>query len=304
MYALLENLKTMKKILLLHLSLFLFISCSSQQKINLSQYTNDGNSFVIWSLSDLQPRDESEYFHFERAVADVNKNIPGVDIAIVAGDILQDRKRTRVFDWYNRIKAKSYIKAWFEIAGNHDGKNLMEYRKKINPVLNYSRQYGNILFLFMSDMSGKPPQMIPDDVFMWWKKMVIENQDKIIITVSHAYVKKSKLALSFYSTRNITDSDRFAKVLKKYRVDIWIAGHAHVPDFLPGKIRVSEELNNTLFINTGVIREDPFISSTSRFLFFRNGSDKVLIRIRFHAKQKFDKDRDYEHILKCPVRKQ
>jgi len=84
----------------------------------LSAISSD-NELKMWMLSDIQPRKKSERKDFERAIKDINKNVKDIDFAVVAGDIV-DRTTDSRFDWYIDTRNKSYIKKWYEIAGNHD----------------------------------------------------------------------------------------------------------------------------------------------------------------------------------------
>jgi hypothetical protein len=119
--------------------------------------------------------------------------------------------------------------------------------------------------------------------------MVINNQDKIIITMTHAYVKKAGLFLSFIESRNINDSERFADVLEEYKVDLWLCAHTHLPHYLKGSMKIADNLNNTLFINISAIRgADIFKDSESFLLFFKKDSDKAIIKARNHTKRKYN----------------
>ena len=123
----------------------------------------------------------------------------------------------------------------YNIAGNHDGSGPGEktqwwFRKYIDPtgenpassgVDNARRPYpvegnweryafrvGNILFLMMGDRNdggppvgrgergGYPAGAVSLETFQWWKQMVEENQDKIIITAHHHVLKDTTVASS------------------------------------------------------------------------------------------------------------
>lgn len=256
-----------------------------------------GSHFMIWALSDIQPRENSQKKYYELAIDDINKNFSNITVAVVAGDIIQNTEPKGIFPWYVSMKKKTAIKYWYEIAGNHDNKDYGNYFKYIKKPPHYSVEIGNMLILLLSDENQKPPTVISDKAFQWWKKMVIQNQDKIIITVTHGYLKQSNLFGSFVDSRNIENSERFARVLKKYKVDIWICGHTHLPHYIKGHMTLIRELNNTLFINVSAIRADPFMAVESSFFIFRKDSDYALVRSRKHEAQKFVKSRDYFHRL-------
>ncbi|HSE84573.1 MAG TPA: metallophosphoesterase, partial [Thermodesulfobacteriota bacterium] len=200
------------------------------------------------------------------------------------------------FDWYVSTKPSSYIKDWYELAGNHDlklGKGE-GYRRKIRQDFHYSFTRGNILFILMSDEERGKPTEISDNTFEWWKDLVISNQDKIIVVATHAPLDGSGIPFSAFEDRQIKESERFTEVLKKYKVDIWLSGHLHLPHWLSGNINRVEEYTETVFINLGGIRTElgGLKPSESRVLTFTCGSDEVLIRSRDHSKGEYNSNFD------------
>ncbi len=95
---------------------------------------------------------------------------------MVAGDITQGNEKGD-FDWYISTRNASYIKEWFEVAGNHDLnlENGKLYQKKIQKGLHYSVMKGNILFIFISDELRSSATDISDETFNWWRNLVINN---------------------------------------------------------------------------------------------------------------------------------
>ncbi|MDY6934538.1 MAG: metallophosphoesterase [Spirochaetota bacterium] len=289
--------KSFHLILIIIFSVIL-ISCSSQKRDTriIEPFFGD-DKYVIWVHSDIQPRDKKEWYHYELAVKDIRDNFRDVDMAIIAGDIIHYSRTPHVYEWFLRTRNELSIKYWYEIAGNHEAKDYANYDRYINKPLCYSVRVGNILILLMSDEKNSPPQDISDDTYVWWKNYVINNQNCIIITVTHAYLEQSNLFGSWISSRNIIGSGRFADVLKQYKVDVWIAGHTHWPNYLPGNAKVSEELNNTLFVNVAAIRKDIINYVASRIFIFTKGSGNLLIRNRNHEKNSYDEWLDINHPL-------
>jgi len=254
---------------------------------------NPKDTLKIWFLSDIQPMNKKQRKEFEEAVKDINKNVPNIALAIVAGDIVND-KDEKDFDWYITTKPSSYIEEWYEIAGNHDLrlKDGQGYREKIRVDFYYSFTKGNILFILMSDEVGGKPTEISDETFEWWKNLVINNQDKIIVVVTHAPLEGSGIPFSIHPDRQIKDSHRFAEVLKKYKVDMWFSGHLHIPHSLAGNIERKDKYNGTIFVNVSSIRSEllGLKKSESRIVTFVCGSDKVYIESRNHSRRKFDRE--------------
>ena len=294
-----QKLLTMLVRIIPYLSFALLIVCacylgkSVNSKTDLDAFNNPQNTLKIWLLSDIQPKNQGHKKQFQKAINDINKNVPDIDFAIVAGDIVQQANEED-FDWYLSTKPSSYIKEWYEIAGNHDVKrdNGELYKKKINEIFNYSFVKGNMLFIFMSDEITSSETDISDETFSWWRDLVINNQDKIIVTVTHAPLEGSRILFSSFRRRQIKDSKRFTEVLEKYRVDIWLSGHVHVPQWFPNVVGKSEKYNGTMFINVAGIRPEALglKQSESRIMIFVCGSNKVLLKSRNHTEREFNKE--------------
>lgn len=252
-------------------------------------------SLEIWTLSDIQPKNDEQKEDFQNAIEDINKNIRDIDFAVVLGDIVNDAEEED-FDWYLSTKPSSYVKEWYEIAGNHDMKlNRGEgYKKKIRKDFYYSVLQGNILFIFMSNEARGKPTYISDETFNWWRNLVVNNQDKIIVVVTHAPLDGSGISFSSMSDRQVIDSERFTGVLKDYRADMWLSGHLHLPHSFTNNIVVKKEYHGTIFVNISSIRTELWglKDSESRIITFACGSDKVFIRSRNHNKERYEKNID------------
>jgi len=284
-----------------YLSFIPLILCACYLKEPASFEANENiwdspkNSLRIWVLSDIQPLKRKQRKEFERAIQDINQNVLGIDFAIVAGDILEEVSEEG-FDWYIQTRNLSYIRQWYEIMGNHDlnpdsGKL---YQEKIRNDFHYSLAKGNILFIFMSDEIRSSATDISDETFNWWRNLVMNNQDKIIVTVTHAPLEGSRIPFSTLKRKQITNSKRFTEVLKKYRVDIWLSAHLHLPEWFPNDINRVDKYNGTVFINVTGIRTEAlgFKKSESRIITFVCGSDKVPVRSRNHTEEKWNKNLD------------
>lgn len=287
-----------KIVLCVSLLFLAFNSCrigySSGRELLEADWYDPENTLTVWALADIQPRNGSHREAFEIAVEDINDNVPGVDMAIVAGDIVHVTKE-EVFDWYISTRDKSYVTEWYEIIGNHDLKTDRGklFREKLRENVNYAVLKGNILFIFMSDSERGKATEIPDEVFEWWKELVIENQDKIIVVTTHAPLEGSGIPFSSIRERQVIDSERFTDVMKNYNVDLWLSGHLHLPNGIMNNTVTKDEYGGTDFIHISSIRPEilGIKEPESRVLVFACGSNKVLVRSRNH------KDRDYSPAL-------
>ncbi len=273
-----------KNLILTAIILFIVLHVSA-----VNSETQPDDTFIIWSHSDIQPKKENHLTNFPMAVDDIAANIGHIDIAITAGDIVEKSNSEELYKTYLETRKKIDADAWFEIAGNHEWRNIDNYKKIINSHLNYSVSTGNMLLLFMSNSESGQMTIIPDNIFQWWKRMVIENQDKIIITVTHGSLKNSGLFQSrlWIKRQFIKDSDRFEDVLKNYSVDLWISGHSHLPGYFPYSLYKNNSLGGTVFIDNGAIREELLSGVESRVLYFYPGTDRVVIKHREHSDHSF-----------------
>jgi len=288
------------KLKLFSLLLFLiqsscYIGYISGNELTQANWFNPKDTLTVWALADIQPTNRGHEEAFEIAITDINDNVPNVDFAIVAGDIV-NQTEAQTFDWYVQTRDGSYISEWYEIIGNHDLKTDMGklFREKLREEVNYSLLKGNILFIFMSDSERGKPTEISEEVFNWWKELVVNNQDKIIVVTTHAALEDSGIPFSSFRDRQIINSVRFTQVLKEYRVDLWLSGHLHLPHAMMNNIVEQDKLGGTIFVHISSIRPEVMglKESESRVLTFVCGSDKALIRVRNHKDKTFVPNQD------------
>ncbi len=283
------------KLKLFSLLLFLiqsscYMGYTSGKELTQENWFDSKNTLSVWALADIQPTNRGHKQAFEIAIADVNENIPDIDLAIVAGDIVHQTD-AETFDWYVQTRDSSYIREWYEIIGNHDLKTDMGelFREKLREEVNYSVLKGNVLFIFMSDSERGKATEISDEVFNWWKDLVVNNQDKIIVVTTHAPLEDSGIPFSSFRDRQVIDSQRFTQVLEEYRVDLWLSGHLHLPHSMMNNIVEKDKFEGTIFVHISSIRPEfmGLKESESRVLIFACRSDKVLIRARNHKDKTF-----------------
>jgi hypothetical protein len=277
------------------LILFFLAGCAG---VHTSEYPADrqsvgkGRTFVVWMLSDIQPPTLADRQFFEQAIADVNDHVEQVDMGVIAGDLLKSRSRDEDFAWFLATRNRSKVRHWYEIAGNHDVRSEPVFHRYFPQPSSYGVELGNILLLLLSDELPSSKTEISDKAFLWWRDMVVRNQDRIIITVTHGQLARSGLLGSSFASRQIEGSSRFEKVLQEARVAVWASGHNHLPQGLPGTVSIQEELGGTCFVNVSAIDTGLFMNSQSRFLIFEEGSNQLLIRSRNHSLGRFDERLD------------
>jgi len=254
--------------------------------------------FVIWAHSDIHPKGAENHLiqrkQYEDAIDDMLTQ--SIDAVIVAGDIALGTDavlKRKDYEWYNKLKnkfvyeAKMHYDNWIDIAGITE-----EYLKQINDRLYYSRLFGNILILAMSDEYNNysAEQEISDKTFTWWKEQIHKHsKDKIIINVTHNHALRgtifqtlridSMLGMGIQGTRGMFYE------MNRYPIDMWLNGHTHKPSWLP---TTTVKTNNVIYIDTAAIRKDFWYQNVeSRVIYFKKNSNEVLIRTRYHEYKKY-----------------
>jgi hypothetical protein len=222
------------------------------------------------------------------------------DMAVFGGDIVQHSHFREMFLWFMEVRKILPVREWYEIAGNHEWRAINEYRTIVRSDLRYAVQKGNILFLLMSNEEAGRRSHISDDTFRWWEEKVRTGSGNIIITVTHGNLEGSGLISSSLERLTIINSERFRKVLRQHRVDIWISGHSHFPGWMPKMHYRNDDLGGTVFIDTGAIRRDFMTSIESRLLFFTPGSATAILRYRDHLHRSYFTTSGYRIPLSHP----
>lgn len=210
----------------------------------------------------------------------------------------------------------------YDICGNEDRSGLQQppawwFRKWVDPMgestefsgvnsrmrpyptegtwERYCLRVGNVLFLMMSDINepsqkvgrgtlgGNPGGVVSCETFQWWKSMVQQNPDSIIITAHHYVLKDTTVASGEWEGMRRTadggwrgwyhgyhpqgtpmgasylywvcsqpDSNAFQQVLaaEPGRVALWLGGHTHTtPDDTYGGKSHIEQRWGTTFMN-------------------------------------------------------
>jgi predicted phosphodiesterase len=269
-------------------------ACVDYNRLFVPGRDGEPKRLIVWAHSDIQPRDPVEMIHYEIAVRDVSDYLPGVDVAVVAGDIVHSRKSAHVYwEWFLRTRETAGIPYWFEIAGNHDANDLSAYRRHVRKPLHYAVRIGNAVFILMSDERHGSITDISDPVFRWWRRMVLENRRCVLVTVTHGSLAGSGLLSTVNPTMTIRDSGRFTEVLKIHPVDLWISGHSHLPGFLEGKRSRPWAFPETVFLDVSSVRKDRWGSIESCFLILESGSRKVTVMPRDHLSHRFSRTRAF-----------
>ena len=202
----------------------------------------------------------------------------------------------------------------------------------------YRFQAGNILFLMLADRNdvptpvgrghseaansgGYPAGAVTRETFRWWKQQVLDNQDKIIVTVCHHALRDTTIASGrgeghpryhgnsggaegasylYYIIENedtdafryTADAHLFEEFLDNFyrqhgqgAIDLWIAGHTHVkgPEDRWGGKSISEVRWGVGFLQVAALtRHHGGSHPLSRLLTFSEARDTAKVDVYLH----------------------
>ncbi len=238
--------------------------------------------------------------------------------------------------------AGSWFRKWGDPLGEYTEFSGVDPLQRPFPVNGTWERYrflaGNILFLMLADRNdapipvgrghskdrrrgGYPPGAVTRDTFNWWKQQVLDNQDKLIVTMHHHALRDTTVASGrgegtpryhgktggadgssylYYIIENddpenfrfTKDAHVFEDFLAQFHqdhghgaIDLWVAGHTHVkgPDDNHGDKTITETRWGTHFLQVAALtRHHAGSHPMSRLLTFTDGSDQVTAKLYLH----------------------
>ncbi len=238
----------------------------------------------------------------------------------------------------------SWIRKWGDPLGENTELSGVDPKRRPFPVEGtwerYKFQAGNMLFLMLSDRNdapnpvgrghsrdgksgGYPPGAVTRDTFNWWKQQVLENQDKILVTMHHHALRDTTVAsgkgeghpryhgstgggegssyLYFIIEKDDPENfkytadahvfedflDEFHKKHGRGAIDLWIGGHTHVkdPEDNWGDKTISERKWGVGFLQVAALtRHHGGSIPLSRLLSFADQSDQFTAEVYLHEK--------------------
>lgn len=236
----------------------------------------------------------------------------------------------------------SWFQKWGDPLGKHTKFSGVDPRRRPFPVQGtwerYRFQAGNILFLMLADRNdvpepvgrghsrdrkrgGYPAGAVTRETFHWWKEQVLENQDKIIVTMHHHALRDTTTASGrgegnpryhgasggaagssylYYLIENEDPADfRYSKDAHVFEdfldqfhrehgrgaIDLWMAGHTHVhgPDDTWGEKSITETRWGVHFLQVAALtRHHGGSHPMSRLLTFTDGKPTVRADVYLH----------------------
>lgn len=257
------------------------------QTVNELPTPKSGDRYKVWLFGDTHYgllKETNGNFLKIFAKPELRHYLP--DNIINVGDITQDAKDVEFLAYLSDVKDSGLSPEIFHpLAGNHDGSCAEDtcydlYKKYINEKLNYTFDYGNIHFIFVTADSRFIPNQISLETFYWLEDEVKNNQDKIIVVVTHH-------PPLFYQTNAYP---RFVSLVTSFKIDLWLFGHTHcaltIDNYCAHGSGISPTYPftcyhryGTTFIDTGTI-----LNNESRYLVFTQDSDILQIGTLDHNK--------------------
>ena len=243
---------------------------------------------------------------------------------------------------YYDLGAGSWFRKWGDPLGRNTEFSGVDPKRRPFPVdgtwERYRFQAGNILFLMLADRNdaptpvgrghsreaksgGFPAGAVTRETFEWWRRQVLDNHDKIIVTMHHHVLRDTTVGSGrgeghpryhgssggaegasylYYLIEN-DDPDRFrytedAHVFEDFlaayhrqhghgAIDLWIGGHTHVkgPDDNWGGKSITETRWGVGFLQVAALtRHHAGSHPMSRLLTFSDGSDRLRVRLYLH----------------------
>lgn len=236
----------------------------------------------------------------------------------------------------------SWFRKWGDPLGENTRFSGIDAGRRPFPVEGnwerYRFQAGNILFLMLADRNdvpepvgrghsrdarrgGFPAGAVTRETFNWWKQQVLDNQDRIIITMHHHALRDTTIASgkgegnpryhgasggpegSSYLYYLIEDEDPddfqftkdahvFEDFLDAYyrehgrgAIDMWVAGHTHVhgPDDIWGDKSITESRWGVSFLQVAALTVHHAGSHPmSRLLTFTEGTKEARAAVYLH----------------------
>ena len=229
-----------------------------------------------------------------------------------------------------------WFKKWVDPEGANPQYSTVRADQRPYPITGnwerYSFRAGNLLILMMSDRNdggppvgraakgGYPAGAVTQDTFDWWKGMVEQNQDSIIISAHHHMLKETTVASGpwegfvrddsggykshyhgyfpdggpegasyLYFLGDRPDAGAFEKYLADHEgaIDFWLGGHTHTnPDDTKGGRSHIEQKWGVTFVNVAALtsyhgQDNSF--PMSRVFKFTEGSQEVEIDCYLHT---------------------
>jgi predicted phosphodiesterase len=245
----------------------------------------------VWVIADqhigqqADCKDGSEWLM--QAIEDIKTYIVP-DYVINLGDISAHSSEEEL-NKYVDIRARSGIKSWYEIVGNHDFKSVISglYTRTVSCPKYWTLRDGNLLFLSLPCERSNAAGLFVPEVAEWLGTSIKKAADTNIIICAHSFPYDT-VEFSCRPARCIYPVESLKKFIEQNKIDVWLGGHIH---FHPRTVTYAVKKFGVTFINAGSITHAYGTGGSYSFLIeFVNGSKQITAKCRNHDKHEFMKE--------------
>lgn len=225
-----------------------------------------------------------------RAYSELDRNNELMDYGLTLGDITHHGD-CHGLQKYLKLRDKSQIPKWFELAGNHEYRreNIKYYRQLVRNPAPYSIVDGNIVWLLVSDENDLAPGNISTHSLRWLEKKLVQHQDKIVILCTHQ-IPSNTVRRSNEGKFCLQPRKAVSRILSYPQIALSLFGHEH---HSPYTNENKARKNGTTFINAASVSHAYGTeASGSLVLELRQGDTKIIARRRNHDRQIFQQEFD------------
>ncbi len=235
-------------------------------------------------------------------------------------------------------KTQWWFRKWLDPTGENTKHSGVDPKNRPYPVEGtwerYTFRAGNLLFAMMSDRNdvgppvgrgqrgGYPAGAVTSETFSWWKDLVKNNENSIIISCHHHMLKETTVASGEWEGFSKTNNGRWqsnyhgyfpqggpkgasylywldgkpdAQAFEKYlaenpgAMDLWLGAHTHTnPDDQKGGRSHIERKWDVNFVNVSALTRchgHRYSTPMSRLFTFTEGSNKARVQCYLHTSQ-------------------
>ena len=209
--------------------------------------TNDEADEILYSfglLSDIHIQYDTATDDFRRALTYLKDKVP---FTCVCGDLVSYATAENMAEYKEYVEAYADRMPLFECAGNHDTYDFVDGEVKAKTLTdemltrwinatgkenpNYSFEYGDDVFIFLSIKSDNPDDMFVDGGLQWLEKTLKDNRNKRCFVFQHIHDPEDSTAdpsHAYSDVLNGISGREFLRLIKNYENTVWFHGHTHL----------------------------------------------------------------------------
>ena len=219
---------------------------NSEKSINkvLASTEDDVPLYSFGLLSDLHIQYETGKEDFIRALVYLRDKVP---FTCVCGDLVSYATAENMAEYKECVDSFAGSMPLYECSGNHDTYDFVNGEVKAGVLTgellkrwqnatgkehpNYSFEYGEDVFVFLSLKSDNPDDMFVDGGLQWLSETLEKNKNKRCFVFQHVQNPEDDTADPSHSYSDILNGisgEEFLRIIEKYDNTVWFHGHTHL----------------------------------------------------------------------------